>query len=236
VKNFLDTYRSKTSVRKSFFKRAKEVMPGGISHNIHFFPPYLSSLRKQRALKSGTRNGNEYVDFWMGNYTHILGHRPRVVVQSIEKQLKEGIHWGMVYEKQIEWAELIRELSPVQRWSDSVALEQRRRCMRQTCPCLYRKENDLKDCRGLAWSQSRSFLRIKTPMKGKRVLGWCPSSSNTQRQFPSTTSPVHSRSSMKMKKIWQESFLSPSLVKGLHPAKKEYLRCFGQKRRNWVVS
>jgi glutamate-1-semialdehyde 2,1-aminomutase len=112
MNHFSDAYRRKTPLSEDLFKRAKEVMPGGISHNIHFFPPYPFFIKKTKGSKIWDVDGNEYVDLWMGNYTHILGHRPRVVVQAIEKQLKEGIHWGTVYRKQIEWAELVRELVP----------------------------------------------------------------------------------------------------------------------------
>jgi glutamate-1-semialdehyde 2,1-aminomutase len=112
MKHFSDAYRLKTPLSENLFKRAREVMPGGISHNIHFFPPYPFFIKKAKGSKIWDVDGNEYVDLWMGNYTHILGHRPRIVVQAIEKHLKEGIHWGIVYKKQIEWAELIQELVP----------------------------------------------------------------------------------------------------------------------------
>ena len=112
MKHFSDTYRSRTLHSEKLFKRAREVMPGGISHNIHFFPPYPFFVKKTKGSKIWDVDGNEYIDLWMGNYTHILGHRPQVIVRAIEAQLKEGIHWGLVYPKQVEWAELIRELVP----------------------------------------------------------------------------------------------------------------------------
>jgi len=112
MNHFFDTYRLKTPLSESLFKRAKEVMPGGISHNIHYFPPYPFFVKKTKGSKIWDVDGNEYIDLWMGNYTHILGHRPQVIARAIEEQLKEGIHWGLLYEKQIEWAEQIRELVP----------------------------------------------------------------------------------------------------------------------------
>ena len=112
MKHFSDAYRLRTPLSGDLFKRAKEVMPGGISHNIHFFPPYPFFVKKTKGSKIWDADGNEYVDCWIGNYTHILGYRPRVVVQAVEKQLKEGIHWGGVYKKQIEWAELVQKLVP----------------------------------------------------------------------------------------------------------------------------
>ena len=110
--HFFDDYRKKTPLSESLFKRAKEVMPGGISHNVHYFPPYPFFLKGAKGSKIWDVDGNEYVDLWMGHYTHILGHHSEIIVEAIERQLKEGIHWGIVFEKQVEWAELIRELIP----------------------------------------------------------------------------------------------------------------------------
>lgn len=112
MKQYFDAYRLKTPLSEKLFERAKEVMPGGISHNIHYFPPYPFFVKKTKGSKIWDVDDNEYIDLWMGNYTHILGHRPQVVVRAIQNQLREGIHWGLVFEKQIEWAELIQELVP----------------------------------------------------------------------------------------------------------------------------
>ena len=112
MRDFIDLYRQKTPLSGKLFQRAKEVMPGGISHNIHYFPPYPFFLKKAAGSKIWDVDGNEYVDLWMGNYTHILGHRPEIIVDALDRQLKHGIHWGILFEKQIEWAELVRELIP----------------------------------------------------------------------------------------------------------------------------
>ena len=87
-------------------------MPGGISHNVHYFPPYPFFLKEAKGSKIRDVDGNEYIDLWMGHYTHILGHHPEIIVEAIEQQLKEGIHWGILFEKQVEWAELIQKLIP----------------------------------------------------------------------------------------------------------------------------
>ena len=112
MNHYFDTYRKKTTLSENLFKRAREVMPGGISHNIHYFPPYPFFIKKAKGSKIWDVDGNEYVDLWMGHYTHILGHHSEVVVEAIERQLKEGVHWGIVFERAVEWAELIRESVP----------------------------------------------------------------------------------------------------------------------------
>ncbi len=112
MKDFFDAYQLKTSSSKNLFERARKVMPGGISHNIHYFPPYPFFLKKAEGPKIWDVDGNEYIDLWMGHYTHILGHHSGIVVEAIERQLKNGIHWGIVFEKQVEWAELVQKLIP----------------------------------------------------------------------------------------------------------------------------
>lgn len=112
MKDFLETYQNKTPLSKKLFNRAKDVMPGGISHNIHFFPPYPFFLKGAKGSRIWDVDGNEYIDLWMGHYTHILGHHPDVIIKAIEEQLEEGIHWGIVFEKQVILAELIKELIP----------------------------------------------------------------------------------------------------------------------------
>jgi len=112
MKHFFDAYRQKTPFSENLFKRSREVMPGGVSHNVHYFPPYPFFVKKGKGSKIWDVDGNEYVDLWMGHYTHILGHHPDVIVEAVQQQAKEGIHWGIVFEKQVEWAELIRDLVP----------------------------------------------------------------------------------------------------------------------------
>jgi glutamate-1-semialdehyde 2,1-aminomutase len=175
MSHFFDAYRKKTPLSKNLFKRAMEVMPGGISHNVHFFPPYPFFVKKTKGSKIWDVDGNEYIDLWMGNYTHILGHRPRVVVQAIENQLKEGIHWGTVYKKQIEWAELIRELVP--------AAEMVRFCCSGTEATMYAvrlargftgKKTILKIAGGWHGANSDLSRGIKMPYEREESLGLLP--------------------------------------------------------------
>jgi glutamate-1-semialdehyde 2,1-aminomutase len=175
MKHFSDGYRLKTRLSENLFKRAKEVMPGGISHNIHFFPPYPFFIKKTKGSKIWDVDGNEYVDLWMGNFTHILGHCPSVVVHAVEKQLKEGVHWGLVYEKQIEWAELVQELVP--------SAEMVRFCCSGTEATMYAvrltrgytgRKIILKAAGGWHGANSDLSLGIKTPYEREESLGLLP--------------------------------------------------------------
>lgn len=175
MKNYFDDYRKRTPLSESLFKRAKEVMPGGISHSIHYFPPYPFFIKKAKGSKIWDVDGNEYVDLWMGHYTHILGHHSEVVVEAIERQLKEGIHWGILFEKQVEWAELIRELI--------LCAEMVRFCCSGTEATMYAvrlaraytgKKIILKIAGGWHGANSDLSFGIKMPYKKEESLGLLP--------------------------------------------------------------
>lgn len=175
MEHFFDAYRQKTPLSERLFNRAKEVMPGGISHGIHYFPPYPFFINKAKGSKIWDVDGNEYVDLWMGHYTHILGHLPELIVEAIERQLKKGIHWGIVFEKQVEWAELIQKIIP--------CAEMVRFCCSGTEATMYAvrlaraytgKKIILKMAGGWHGANSELSAGIKMPYEKEESLGLLP--------------------------------------------------------------
>jgi glutamate-1-semialdehyde 2,1-aminomutase len=225
MSHFFDAYRKKTPLSKNLFKRAMEVMPGGISHNVHFFPPYPFFVKKTKGSKIWDVDGNEYIDLWMGNYTHILGHRPRVVVQAIENQLKEGIHWGTVYKKQIEWAELIRELVP--------AAEMVRFCCSGTEATMYAvrlargftgKKTILKIAGGWHGANSDLSRGIKMPYEREESLGLLPELQEYTKVIPFNDLSGSLEVIHQNKEDLAGIILEPIVGEGgFTPATKEYL-------------
>ena len=185
LKHYSEAYQQKTQKSEALFKRAREVMPGGISHNIHYFPPYPFFVKGAKGPKVWDVDGNEIIDLWMGHYTHILGHHPDVVVEAIERQVKEGIHWGIVFEKQIEWAELIRELIP--------CAEMVRFCCSGTEATMYAvrlaractgRNTILKIAGGWHGANADLTFAIKAPYEKRESLGLAPDLEQFTKAIP----------------------------------------------------
>lgn len=185
MESYFDVYRERTPGSERLFKRAREVMPGGISHGVHFFPPYPFYVKGAEGSKVWDVDGNEYVDLWMGHYTHILGHHPREIVEGIEKELRERIHWGIVFEKQIELAELIRDLVP--------CAEMVRFCCSGTESTMYavriarahtRKNVILKIAGGWHGANSELTYSIKMPYDKPETLGLLPELQHYGKAIP----------------------------------------------------
>jgi len=226
MNHFFDAYRQKTPLSENLFKRSKEVMPGGISHNIHYFRPYPFFVKKGEGSKIWDVDGNEYVDLWMGHYTHILGHHPDVIVEAVERQSKEGIHWGIVFEKQVEWAELIQKLVP--------CAEMVRFCCSGTEATMYAvrlaraytgKNIILKMAGGWHGASSDLSVGIKMPYEREESLGLFPElQQNTKVIFfndlKKSLEVIH-----KNKKNLAGIILEPAMGEGgFIPANIEYLK------------
>jgi len=107
-----DSYESKRPKSKRLFERAKKVLPAGVSYFIRYFEPYPFYVTHAKGSKIFDVDRNEYIDFWMGHYTHILDHNPAPIRKAVAKQLERGIHLGVCHELEIALAEQVVKMIP----------------------------------------------------------------------------------------------------------------------------
>ena len=112
MQDYLREYQQKTTGSASLYARATRVMPGGVSHNPRYFAPYPLYIEKAEGSKVWDVDGNEYIDLWMGHYSHILGYRPDPIMKVLRESFEEGAHWGIVNEYQIAFGEEICRVYP----------------------------------------------------------------------------------------------------------------------------
>jgi glutamate-1-semialdehyde 2,1-aminomutase len=110
--DFLKNYKDKTKKSNHLYSRAVKVFPGGVSHNIRYFKPYPFFVTGAKGKQLSDVDGNKYTDYWMGHWALILGHCPKVVVNALAEQSKNGILYGTVNEVSVELAETIQRLMP----------------------------------------------------------------------------------------------------------------------------
>jgi glutamate-1-semialdehyde 2,1-aminomutase len=106
------SYVNKTNLSKAWYERACKVFPGGISHNIRFFPPYPFFVERASGKNLKDVDGNTFVDFWMGHWALILGHSHQNVIQPLEKELGQGTIFGTVNDTSVLLGELIQKFAP----------------------------------------------------------------------------------------------------------------------------
>jgi glutamate-1-semialdehyde 2,1-aminomutase len=100
---------------KKLFERAKQSIPGGVNSPVRAYrsvggtPPFISRGQGSRLWDA---DGNEFIDYICSWGPLLLGHRHPSVIEAIEKALEIGTSFGAPTEREIELAELIRQLVP----------------------------------------------------------------------------------------------------------------------------
>ena len=96
----------------AMFERARKTLAGAVGHDLRYsLPMPIYSQRGSGGLKWDI-DGNEYVDFLMGNGALLLGHADPEVVDAIARAAALGTHFGNDHPLHIEWAELVQRLIP----------------------------------------------------------------------------------------------------------------------------
>jgi len=103
------------SKSEELFKRAKNVIPGGVNSPVRAFgsvgmtPPFIA---KGAGSHIWDTDGNQYIDFIGSWGPMILGHSHPAVLEAVEKAVKDGLSYGAVTEREVDIAELICNTVP----------------------------------------------------------------------------------------------------------------------------
>ena len=105
-------YIERTRRSRELFEKAYKVLPGGVTYTARFMKPYPPYIERADGTRVWDIDGNEYIDFWMGHGTHILGHRPRLVIDAVLEAMGKGTHLGFENPYAVEYAELLSRVVP----------------------------------------------------------------------------------------------------------------------------
>jgi len=104
-------YRRKTPGSRALFERASDLLPGGASGNLRFFPPYPLYTASGDGCRAIDVDGASYIDCFSCNGPLLLGHRHPAVMGAIAELDAVG---SLVVnpEVMVRCAEKLRELIP----------------------------------------------------------------------------------------------------------------------------
>src|SRR5205807_1461888 len=94
----LERYRTLHPKAAKLYDRAREVIPGGITHDIRHLTPFSIYVDRASGVRKWDVDGHEYIDYWMGHGALFLGHCHPAVVKAIQGQVARGTHFGASHE------------------------------------------------------------------------------------------------------------------------------------------
>lgn len=104
---------NKTS--SDLFKRAKEVMPGGVNSPVRAFRAVGSDplfIKKANGSRIYDADGHEYIDYICSWGPMILGHNHPIILDAVAKAIQNGLSYGAPTENEVLIGELIRKMVP----------------------------------------------------------------------------------------------------------------------------
>ena len=105
-------YREKTPGSEKLAADAREVFPSGVAHDARYIEPYGIYVEHAEGARKWDVDGNEYIDYFGGHGSLILGNCHPQVLAATEKALRDGTHFGTNHPLEIRWAQAVQRLLP----------------------------------------------------------------------------------------------------------------------------
>ncbi len=110
--HWLDKFSEQRPRSRALYAEMRKHVAGGVGHDLRHSP--ITPLYIERALGARTwdMDGNEFLDFGMGNAALLLGHAHPAVLEAVREAVGNGLHFGNDHPSMLEWARLIHDLIP----------------------------------------------------------------------------------------------------------------------------
>jgi glutamate-1-semialdehyde 2,1-aminomutase len=108
----MQSYMARRPQSVEHYQRARQVLAGGVGHDLRHFEPVPLYIARARAGRKWDVDGNEYVDFLLGNGAMLLGHADPEICDAVCRAVHDGSHFGNDHPFHIEWAEWVCRLVP----------------------------------------------------------------------------------------------------------------------------
>lgn len=109
----LETFETKCRRSKALTDEAKEIIPGGVQHNLAFNYPFPIAMEKADGAFLWDADGNRYIDFLQAGGPTMLGSNYAPVREKVFEMLREcGPVTGLFHEYELKLAQLIQRFMP----------------------------------------------------------------------------------------------------------------------------
>jgi glutamate-1-semialdehyde 2,1-aminomutase len=105
-------YESAFPASRQLFDEAREVFPGGVTHDLRSLEPFPVYIDRALRAHKWDVDGHELIDYWSGHGALLLGHSHPEVVEAVSRQMGKATHPGACHELEIEWGRWVQRLIP----------------------------------------------------------------------------------------------------------------------------
>ncbi|MBF9017870.1 MULTISPECIES: aspartate aminotransferase family protein [unclassified Oceanispirochaeta] len=108
LEKYLEYFENNCQKSKAMLEEAKEVIKGGVQHNLAFNYPFPLAFEKAEGATLTDIDGNEYIDFLQAGGPTVLGSNPEVIRNKVIEVLNTcGPVTGLFHEYEMKLAKMI---------------------------------------------------------------------------------------------------------------------------------
>src|SRR5450830_428244 len=110
---YLDYFETRCRRSRELTEEAKELIPGGVQHNLAFNYPFPLAIEKAEGARLWDVDGNEYIDFLQAGGPTVLGSNYAPLREKVaEVVATSGPVTGLFHEYELKLAQLVNRLMP----------------------------------------------------------------------------------------------------------------------------
>jgi glutamate-1-semialdehyde 2,1-aminomutase len=107
-----ERYAQKFARSVQWYERGKSLFAGGVTHQTRFTSPFPVYIEYGDGPYKYDVDGNQLIDYIMGNGSLMMGHNPPEVVAAVRAQANRGTHLGGATTHEVRYAEAVKRLMP----------------------------------------------------------------------------------------------------------------------------
>ena len=107
-----ERYAQKFAKSADWYERGKLLFAGGVTHQTRFASPFPAYIEHAEGPYKYDVDGNQLIDFIMGNGSLLMGHSPPEVTAAVNAHSERGTHLGGATTHEVRYAEAVKRLIP----------------------------------------------------------------------------------------------------------------------------
>ena len=107
-----ERFAQRFSGSADWHRRGRALFAGGATHQTRFTAPFAVYIEHGEGARKYDIDGNELIDYVMGNGSLMMGHSPPEVSAAVVEQARRGTHLGGATSHEIRYAEAVKRLMP----------------------------------------------------------------------------------------------------------------------------
>jgi len=113
MQEVLEYFEKKCARSKALNDEAKQIIPGGVQHNLAFNYPFPIAVERADGAHLWDADGNRYIDFLQAGGPTVLGSNYLPVREKVIEMLQScGPVTGLFHEYELKLAQLVKRFMP----------------------------------------------------------------------------------------------------------------------------